>query len=180
MPTPSRRHTLPAALALVVIALLALPASAATTTIQLQVTADGGLYIDSPADLAVAGPVAGQATSILEQVTVTDQRGGLLGSWTATVAATDLIAGAGGPGQLIDAGHIGYTSGPATTSGVIVAVPGQPTTLQSAPLDQPRTAMSATGVTGTATATWTPTISVNIPAGVAAGTYTATITHTLL
>ena len=41
-------------------------------------------------------------------------------------------------------------------------------------------AVTATGITGDNSATWSPTINVAIPGGIAAGVYSATITHSVL
>jgi hypothetical protein len=41
-------------------------------------------------------------------------------------------------------------------------------------------ALTATGITGDNSATWTPTITVTAPGGMAAGVYSATITHSVV
>ena len=40
--------------------------------------------------------------------------------------------------------------------------------------------VTATGITGDNSATWNPTINVAVPGGMAAGTYSATITHSVV
>ena len=41
-------------------------------------------------------------------------------------------------------------------------------------------AVTATGITGDNSATWTPVISVAVPGGMAAGVYSGTITHSVV
>jgi hypothetical protein len=41
-------------------------------------------------------------------------------------------------------------------------------------------AITATGITGDNSATWTPTVSVFVAGGMAAGVYSATITHSVV
>ena len=41
-------------------------------------------------------------------------------------------------------------------------------------------AVTATDISGNNPATWTPTIHVSVPGGLAAGVYSATITHSVL
>lgn len=40
--------------------------------------------------------------------------------------------------------------------------------------------VTASGISGDNTATWTPTINIAVPGGMAAGVYTATITHSIV
>jgi hypothetical protein len=47
-------------------------------------------------------------------------------------------------------------------------------------LNRSRAVVTATEISGNNTASWTPTISVKIPAGVVAGTYKGTVTHSVL
>ena len=146
----------------------------------------------SPAQAALAITVPGTAnlgstpitsaslSAHLGTVTVTDDR--KLGlSWTATVSSTDFVTGGGTAPETIQKVFVSYWSGPATaTSGLTVSVPGQLTAAQAVNLSSPRTAFSATGISlVTNSASWNPTLIVNLPAGIVAGTYSGTITHSV-
>ena len=154
--------------------------------------AAGVMFTASPAgaELAITVPTTSNlgSTSItstglssqLGTVTVTDDR--KLGlSWTATVSCTDFTTGGGTAPETIQKVFISYWSGPATsTSGLAVAVPGQPTAQQATNLGTAHTAFSGTGIAlVTNSASWNPTLIVNVPAGIVAGTYTGTITHSV-
>lgn len=146
----------------------------------------------SPAEAALAITVPGTAnlgstaitsaslSSHLGTVTVTDDR--KLGlAWTATVSSTDFVTGGASAPETITKAFVSYWSGPATaSSGLSVAVPGQLTAAQAVNLSAARTAFSATGISlVTNSASWNPTLIVNVPAGVVAGTYSGTITHSV-
>jgi len=146
----------------------------------------------SPADAALAITVPGTAnlgstaitsaslSSHLGTVTVTDDR--KLGlAWTATVSSTDFVTGGASAPETITKAFVSYWSGPATaTSGLSVAVPGQLTAAQAVNLTTSRTAFSGTGISlVTNSASWNPTLIVNVPAGVVAGTYSGTVTHSV-
>ena len=78
---------------------LAVPASAATTPVTVQVTG-GALAISAPAGPVSLGTAAGSAsaqtlTAPLGPVVVTDLRAGVAG-WVATAGSTDFTGSAGG------------------------------------------------------------------------------------
>ncbi|MDQ1711885.1 MAG: hypothetical protein QOE45_1335 [Frankiaceae bacterium] len=142
----------------------------------------GLLTISQPADKALGTAAAGTATlsATLGTVTVTDGRGALAGTWTATVASTNFTTGLASTEETILKDSIDYWSGLATsTSGTAVFVPGQPLVVNKQALSVSRTAYSATGVVGVNQASWVPTVVVNIPAQAVAGTYSGTITHSV-
>lgn len=142
----------------------------------------GSLSISDPADTALGTVSTGTATlsSALGSVTVTDNRGSLNGTWTASVSSTDFTTGAASTEETIAKGLVDYWSGVAlSTSGTAVRVPGQATVLNKQALSASRTAYSATAVIGNNTAAWNPTVVVNIPAQAVAGTYSGTITHSV-
>lgn len=158
------------------IAATALPASAADTTVTFSITT-AGLTISAP-DSANIGSVASGATSISGQigpVTVTDQRGTLNGSWNATVISTDFTTGGGTGPETIPNINNTYSPGPATsTTGTGTFTPGP-----GGIINVPRVAFTGTALTGNNSATWNPTLTVNIPSATVAGTYSGTVTHSV-
>ncbi|MDH2425982.1 ice-binding family protein [Sphaerisporangium sp. TRM90804] len=138
----------------------------------------GALFISVPetANLGSATAGAARVSGRLGGVTVTDTRGGADTAWTATVSSTDLTTGGGTAAETIAKALIGYAPGPATaTTGDATFTPGTAGDLGSA-----RTAFSVSGAAGDNSATWDPLITVTLPAGVVAGTYTAVITHSVV
>ena len=78
------------------------------------------------------GPERPQSPSTAEfqigAVSVTDQRGSLLGSWTASVTSSDFTTGTQTAEETIAKANVSYWSGAATAStGVGVFAPGQAT-----------------------------------------------------
>ena len=142
----------------------------------------GALTVSDPANKSLGSVATGTATvsSTLGNTTVSDARGALLGAWTASVSSTDFTTGTATADETIAKAQVDYYSGLATaTSGTAVFVPGQATALNAEALSASRTAYSATGVVGNNSATWVPTVVVNIPADSVAGTYSGTITHSI-
>lgn len=153
---------------------------AGDTSTTFQVAA-GGLSVSVPMskDLG-SGVPGGTISSQLGTVTVTDSRAQLVAAWTATVSATAFTTGGGTPAETIANSSVNYWSGPATaTSGLGVFTPGQLTALLAQSLSTSRTAFTLTAGTGNNTASWNPTLVVNVPAAAVAGTYTGTVTHTV-
>jgi len=138
------------------------------------------ITVPSTANLGSTAVTSASLSSPLGTVTVVDDR--KLGlSWTATVSCTDFTTGGGTAPETIQKAFVSYWSGPATaTSGLAVAVPGQLTAVLAVNMTSSRTAFSGTGISlVTNSASWNPTIIVNLPAGVVAGTYTGTVTHSV-
>ena len=163
------------------LAALALPAAADTTTTTFTLSG-GALSISVPASKNLGSAATGASTlsSQLGTVTVTDERGALAGSWTATVASTDFTTGGATTDETVAKSSVTYWSGAATsTSGTAVRVPGQATSANAQALGSSRTAFSATGVIGNNTTAWNPTLTVNIPSAAVAGTYSGTVTHSV-
>jgi hypothetical protein len=137
-----------------------------------------GLEVSVPSAATISASTFIGITSLsgqLGDVTVTDDRGGLLHSVTATVSATDFTTGTAGDHEVITKDKVTYSSGLASDStGVGLGVPSGIVTLGSS-----QTAFSWTGVVGSQSATWDPTITVDVPVDVVAGTYTGTITHSV-
>lgn len=173
------RRTLIASAAAVLTLATALPASADTATSTATLTITGGtLQITvspTPVDLGSHPSTAGEATisGDLGTVVVTDRRGAPAGArWVASVVSTAFTATTG---PAIPPTRISYTAGPITTTGTARVWANNPTNLRHA-----AAAVTADNITGTNTATWTPTIHINAPAGLTAGVYTATITHSVM
>ncbi|MGI8330318.1 hypothetical protein ACRYCC_10135 [Actinomadura scrupuli] len=154
----------------------ALPASAADTNVTFSITA-GALAISAPGPVNLGSVVSG-ATSIngpIGPVTVNDDRGTLNGSWTATVTGTDFTTGGATPPETIPNINLTYSPGGATGTtgtGTFTSGPG-------GIINVPRVAFTGTALAGDNSATWNPTLTVNIPSGTVAGTYNGTVTHSV-
>ena len=160
--------------------MLAAPAGAASG-VTFTLTA-GSLAVSDPATSNLGSVATGTATvsSALGAVTVTDGRGALNGTWTSTVSSTDFTTGGATADETIAKAQVDYWSGAATsTTGVAVFLPGQLLVANKQALSTSRTAYSASAVIGNTSATWNPTVVVNIPAASVAGTYSGTITHSV-
>ncbi|ACZ86214.1 hypothetical protein Sros_3275 [Streptosporangium roseum DSM 43021] len=171
---------------------VALPAQAGTcpasttcpTTVTFTVTAPGGLTItvpDGPVNLGSGAPgtqIGGQ----LGPVTVSDQRAALTATWTATVIAATggFTTGGGTTPETIPTDDALYWSGPATaTTGTGTFVPGQANAAAAQTLNVSRTASSKTTGSGNNSATWNPTLLINVPDQAVAGVYTGTVNHSV-
>lgn len=107
------------------------------------------------------------------QVVVTDRRSAPAGSgWVASAVSTAFTT-ANGPA--IPASRIEYTAGKVAKIGTATYTANDPRTLRRA-----TAVVTATDVIGNNTATWTPTLTVDVPGNAVAGTYSATITHSVL
>ena len=159
---------------------IALPASAAapgdsgaTVTVQ-----GGALSITVPTDAGNLGTRAnsvggGTISGPLGQVQVSDARSAAAGSgWVASVISTAFTPPAG---PAIAASAVGYTAGTITKVGTATYTANNPGNLTGA-----SAAVTATGITGDNSATWTPTINVAVPGGTVATTYSAIITHSVV
>lgn len=159
------------------------PATAATsggTTTTFSVTA-GLLSITVPGsvNLGSYGGGASSGSVSLGTVTVDDARSALTANWTATVSSTNFLTGGGSAAETIATSQVSYWSGPATaTTGVATFTPGQAAAINALTLATPRTAFSAAG-TGDNSASWAPSVILNVPVGAIAGAYTGTITHSV-
>jgi hypothetical protein len=161
---------------------IALPATAAGsgTTSATVTVAGGALAITVPgvANLGTrvntvgGGTISGQ----LGQVQVSDARSAAAGSgWVASVISSAFTPLAG---PAIAASAVSYDA----DATLPIAKVGTATYIC---INQPDltgvvAAVNATGITGDNSATWDPTIKVDIPGGMAAGVYSATITHSVL
>jgi hypothetical protein len=156
----------------------ALPAFAAPgdTTATVTVTG-GGLSISVPGATAHLGTRvntvgAGTISGPLGEVRVDDARSAVAGStWVASAISTAFT----GPSPALPATGISYAAGSIAKIGTATYEANDPSSLVGvAPV------VSATGITGDNAATWTPTLTVQVPGGSVAGTYSAVITHSVL
>lgn len=185
MHTKSRRLAVGAALltaATILPLVAATDAGAADTTVTFTVVAAGGLDLTAPvtAGLGSGTPSTGPSGQ-LGPVTVTDQRATLDASWTSTVVSTDFTTGGATPPETVGSVNVTYWSGPATsTVGTGTFTPGQATAGDAQIVNVPQTAFNHTGGAGEGSATWNPTVTVAMPAGVVVGVYTGTVTSSVL
>jgi hypothetical protein len=168
-----RTFLLLASAATALAATTALPAQAITPT-SFTLTA-GGLSISAPTGdtVSLGSQVASTTSSTISGplgvVTVSDQRGGTT-SWTASVISSAFTPPSG-PAD--PASNVSYATGTITASATVVATP-------VAASDLTGVSPIVTGTsTGISSATWNPTISVDVPANFAPGVYAATITHSV-
>ena len=153
------------------------PAAAADTTATVTVTG-GFLTITAPTtagNLGTRGNSVGGGTisGPLGQVQVEDARGAAAGSgWVASVISSAFTPPAG---PAIAASAVSYNAGVVTKVGTATYTANNPSNLTGV-----SPAVTATGITGDNSATWNPTITVNVGGGMAAGVYSATITHSVV
>jgi hypothetical protein len=152
--------------------------STTTTTVAVQ---GGGLSISVPEAAALPTAPTGTASlsGALGTVTVTDDRGGLVGAWTVSVATTPFTTGGGSEAETISPANVRYWSGPATSGSGGTFSPGQPDAGSAVALDESRRAFSTLAASGRSTASWTPTLIVDVPATAVVGTYAGTVTHSV-
>lgn len=158
--------------------LAASPAAADEPTTATITVTGGALTITVPADAGSLGSRAnsvggGTITGALGEVQVNDARSAVAGSgWVVSVISTAFTPPSG---PAIAASAVSYSAGSITKVGTATYTANDPGDLTGvAP------AVTATGITGDNSATWTPTITVAVPGGMAANVYSATITHSVL
>ena len=158
--------------------MIATPASAAEPTSATISITGGALTITVPADAGSLGTRAnsvagGTISGPLGEVQVNDARSAAAGSgWVASVISTAFTPPSG---PAIPASAVGYTAGAIVKVGTATYTANDPPNLTGvAP------SVTATGITGDNSATWNPTINVAVPGGMAANTYSATITHSVV
>jgi len=163
----------------VTVTVIATTGTAPSAPVTVEPTGFLSISVPSSAALPAAAPGT-TASAALGTVTVTDNRALSSASWTATVTGTAFITGTGTAQQTIPLTQISYWSGPATaTAGSGTFTPGEPAAANAVNLTMGRVAFSLTGGSGVNSASWNPTLSVQVPAAAIAGTYTATITESV-
>ncbi len=145
-------------------------ATTGATSMTLSVTS-GSLTINTPSAMDF-GTAIGAMTVTAEMgiVTVTDTRGAGNG-WTASVISTALTPATG---PTIAASLIGYKAGSIVHTNISSSVAHDQTNLEGV-VD----VVTAIASSWPNTATWTPSISISVPVGLASGTYVGTITHSV-
>lgn len=153
----------------------AAPRASATGTSSTFALTGGSLSITQPGTASLGSAPTGSLTlsGSLGSVSVTDTRGNLTATWTASVSATNFTTGGATQYETVTNGSIAYSSGTATTTGLGTFTPGLLTGLSAQ-----GTAGGWVG-TGNNTATWDPTITFTLSPSQVAGTYTGTITHSV-
>ncbi|NUW33653.1 hypothetical protein HTZ77_19760 [Nonomuraea sp. SMC257] len=187
----TRRRALATALAAAITtAMTAMPAHADTcaastncnTTVLFTVSAGTGLQItvpNGPVSIGTGSP-GGTISGQIGTVTVSDQRATVTATWVAQVSATDFTTGGGTPAETVANSRVSYWSGPATaTTGTGTFVPGQANAASAVVLDQTRIAFSKTSGSGSNSASWSPTVVIDVPAQAVAGTYTGVVRHSV-
>jgi hypothetical protein len=182
--TPSRLTTIALSTTLAVAGLAgaAGPAHAAQTggTIATFSITAGTLDIVVPAStvalatgtIATGAPTA---SALLGAVSVTDNRGLLVGNWVTSVSSSAFVTGSSTPNETVTPARIAYLAGaPTGTTGAGVFTPAVSTPLAAAPV----TAASYVGI-GNNTATWNPTLTFTLLSSQVAGLYTGTVTHSV-
>ncbi len=152
--------------------LLLAMAAPGDTLVTLEVTA-GALYISVPEATALNPAMAGEnSITDLGVVTVTDARAGLVG-WVASAVTSDLTTLVATVTYTIPADSITYMPNVADPTGTAMVTAASAGTIGTA------RAVQTADVTGSNSATWTPSVVVAIPADAKPGTYTAAITHSV-
>jgi len=164
-------------LSVVGVVAFAAPANAATP-VTVAVAAAGGLEITAPtATVVVPGLTASadvQAFTIaLGAVTVNDDLGGTAG-WAASVTATDFVDPDDADLSIPLTGAATYSSVQTASTGTVAVVYANSTDLNN--IAEIATA-TASGVNS---ATWTPSLTVTVPAGTLAGNYASSVVHSVL
>jgi hypothetical protein len=140
----------------------------------------GSLSISVPsgATLNAATVGASSVSGQLGTVSVTDYRGDLSDTWTATVTASPFTGGAEGNNLTIPDTAVSYSPGdPITGSGTFgaTATPGT-----AGPIGDALVAYSQAGAQGSNGVSWDPTITITLPAGgQVVDTYSGTITQSV-
>jgi hypothetical protein len=150
------------------------PVPPVNTTVTFAVTS-GLLTLTGPGSANLGTGLPGTTiTGKLGQVTVTDNRALLAASWTVTASSTDFTTGGGTGNEIIPVADTDYDPGLVTHTGTIT-VTEAPITLSAAP----QTVVAGTAGVGNNTATWNPSIVVDIPPAAVGGAYTGTLTQSI-
>jgi hypothetical protein len=121
------------------------------------------------ANTVLAGTISGP----LGEMQVNDARSAVAGSGWVASAISSAFTPPSGPA--IAASAISYNAGTVVKVGTATYVANNPASLTGV-----SPVVTATGITGDNSATWTPTITIAIPGGALANTYSATITHSVV
>ena len=155
--------------------------AAAVAVIVVAGPANAAVSISAPTSATLGSAATGSSTLSAQLGTITVTATGVVApSFVSTVSASNFTTGSQTANETVAKSAISYWSGPATsTSGLATTTPGQLTAAQAVSLSMSRTAFSGTGLLLSISASWNPTIVVNVPATAVAGTYSGTITHSV-
>lgn len=173
--------TIAATLGLLSFGLVA-PAMATPVTFNIE---GGALTITVPTATAALGNVfastsaAQSVTGALGAVSVDDSRSPLVVGWVATVVSSAFTGtnGISGTNGTVAASNVSYTVGTVTPGGTASAA--NLTVANQSNISSDKPVVTATNLTGYNSASWDPSITVNIPAGTVAGNYAGTVTHSV-
>lgn len=138
----------------------------------------GGLAISVPGTAVFTSLISPEfptnATLTLGAVTVTDTRRAIsaAGSWTTSAYSSNLVSGT----DSLTANTFGYSSGLFFKSGGTALS----TEITRISMESSTAVVTTTAVTGNHIITWTPTMTVPIPASKTSGTYVGTLTHSVI
>jgi len=134
----------------------------------------GGLAITVPSAItfgAMTSPENTDSVTVTSTiVVVTDTRRGTNITWSTTAGATTLLSG----GESITATMLSYKPGIMAKTGTVVTTEHNQASLVSAVA-----VASSAGIYGNNIVSWTPTLTLTVPANQPAGLYSGTITHSV-
>jgi hypothetical protein len=153
----------------------ATPASAEDTIATFSLAAAGGLTLTVQAGpMALTNGVSGETviTGSLGLVEVTDENGGTT-NWTVSATASAFIGALGLPSSST---AVFYNAGVVTETGTITVADGVATDITGAPAN----VVMPTSLSGNNGASWTPTLTITMPAGALVDDYTGTVTTSIV
>ena len=161
-------------------------AAGGSTTATFTLTGNSTLAMSVPSSPVNLGSAATGATSLsgsLGNVTVTDQRGALPATWTASAVSSafaNTTTGGSSADETVAAGNVGYFAGVGTAqAGQVGLFVPQGTALTPVAIGSSTAIGAWTAGVGNDTVTWNPTITLTLRASQVAGTYSGTITHSV-
>jgi hypothetical protein len=150
------------------------PGPPVPTTVTFTVTS-GLLTLSAPGSAALGtSRPASTITGALGLVTVTDDRALLAAAWTVSASSTDFTTGTGASLSVIPVADADYDPHQIATTGTITATA---TTITLS--GTPATVVAGTAGTGNNTASWNPTMSIDVPPDAVGGDYTGTLTQSV-
>jgi hypothetical protein len=165
-------------------------ASSTNVTFNVGASSSLSLSVPSNADVALGSATSSvlgtSVTGSLHPTTITDTRGQLLAAWTVSVSSTGFTGSGTAAGQSLAPGNATmYLDAVSTLANAVALATGGliPTsvTTQLTPvtLSSGGGTLMAGTTTGSGSITYTPDISVSIPANTVAGTYAGAVTQTV-
>lgn len=160
-------------------------AGAGDTPSTFTLSSSGGLSIAvpdgsvTPVSLGTASTGSGSLSHALGNVTVTDGRGQLTATWSATASSTDFTTGTQTANETVTKANVGYYAGVGTALvGQVGGFVPAGTALTPVSLGS-SAAVGQWAGTGNNTVTWNPTITFTLSPSQVAGVYSGTITQSV-